>query len=83
METSPIIIEVIDSMPEPKKLRLLADWLDLQHKKGVFASTNNEVQDDLRSWATMIENFNTNVVSKGDDDGDEVKDSDPVEAAEA
>ncbi len=39
-----------EALPEPAKLRLLADWFDNFHP-----SPRNDVQIDLRQWALKIE----------------------------
>jgi len=38
------------ALPDPAKLRLLAEWLDATHP-----SPRTEVQDDLRRWAVAVE----------------------------
>lgn len=45
------------SLPDPIKLRALADWLDLEQDSGRWGGPEgaHEVQDDLRKWADTAE----------------------------
>ena len=44
------VAEVVAKLPPPSKLRLLADWLDMK-----YPDHSPEVQNDLRAWASHIE----------------------------
>lgn len=52
-ETETVTV-VLKDLPDPSKLRLLADWFDSQDEAGRFLSGDTEVQDDLRAWASNI-----------------------------
>lgn len=41
--------ELMDGLPPPEKLEMLADWLDIKTPE-----QGNEVQVDLRKWASNI-----------------------------
>lgn len=41
--------------PDPSKLRILADWFDLQESLHPEWSGSVEVQMDLRSWARNVD----------------------------
>lgn len=45
--------KIIDALPDPEKLRILARHFDLQDL--LTGSTNHEIQDDLYRWATSAE----------------------------
>lgn len=60
LEILPAIYEQRDRewrerLPDPEKLRLLADWFDAQQPSRGWNGT--EVQDDLRKWADNIAAF--------------------------
>lgn len=42
---------LIAALPDPAKLRRLADWIDIRFPN----DTNPEVQQDLRRWADLAE----------------------------
>jgi len=47
-------------LPEPSKLRLLADWFDEEDKTLRWGDNcDHSVQDDLRVWAKDIETLRT------------------------
>lgn len=45
------LLKEIFNKIDSKKLLLLADWIDLKYP----SDNNPEVQNDLRAWATMIQ----------------------------
>jgi len=46
--------KMLDAMPPPDRLELLAEHFDLEHALGQWPSASTEVQDDLRKWAKSI-----------------------------
>lgn len=48
--------EVKEALPDPEKLRLLADWFDKEQAEGRWGG-GEDVQGDLRRWADSIAGF--------------------------
>lgn len=45
-------------LPDPVKLEMLADVLDIQDRQN--GSNNHEVQGDLRKWAAVLREYGVN-----------------------
>jgi len=46
------LIALSDQLPNPAKLRLIAEWFDVYDSKQ--KNTNDEVQRELRDWSEVI-----------------------------
>lgn len=54
------------SIPDPEKLRLLANWFDAEQTAGRWAGSNQTVQSDLREWADGIDDYKKRDVERLD-----------------
>lgn len=41
--------------PDPKRLRILADYFDVLDARGILDGCSKEVQEDLRQWANYVD----------------------------